>query len=308
MSREGVSALVGRGASSAGVDPSAPPAATPLAAACSAALPVNVPMRRTSPAGWRQRPRGMEWHEGLDLVAAVGDPVYAVRAGRVVLATDDGARGFRGYGRSVVIYHGPSGPEGAAVGLDPARAIFAIYAHNDALLVMSGEVVAAGQQIARAGRSSGGAFPGMGAHVHIGCRYAKDNGASPWPGPYPHPVRAPLQLAKSWVDAEKWLSAWGIIPATDARATSYVVLAGSAADCPRVPRSIIRGVSPATTHAASYPLSELPEGAEHQTGPAAPEATAGEGGASTLAPIVGAGVAGAIGLAAAIVASRKAGR
>jgi len=278
--RAGIAALTrGTVAGGAGIDvaPSAP---------CSAALPVRVPMRRTSPAGWRQRPRGLEWHEGLDLVADVGEPVYAVRAGRVALATEDGARGFRGYGRCVVIDHGPTGNYGAAVGLDGARRVWACYAHNDATLVRPGDTVAAGDQIARAGRSSGGAFPGMGAHVHIGTRWAKADGSAPWPGPYPHPVRAPVALARSWIDPEVWLRAFGIVQATDARAASYVVIAGSPADCPGVPRDIVRGLAPQATLAADITDADA---TPYASGPAAVE----------RAPLTGRVVGVAIGVAVA---------
>lgn len=282
----GLAALVARSSTAAAVGAPLPP----LPGACAAALPVAVPMRRTSPAGWRQRPRGLEWHEGLDLVAGVGDPVYAVRPGRVALATQDGARGFRGYGRCVVIDHGP------AMG---GRTVFACYAHNDALTVSAGQVVAAGEQIARAGRSSGGAFPTMPAHVHIGCRWAKHDGSSPWPGPYPHPVRAPLALATVWVDPEIWLAFWGIVPASDARATSYVVIAGSAADCPRVPRSIIRRIA---TPLLTLDDDENATAAPHASGPVASSSSGTESSSPAAAVAIGFGVVAA---GVAVVASRK---
>jgi murein DD-endopeptidase MepM/ murein hydrolase activator NlpD len=94
-----------------------------------------------------QGPRNGTHHDGIDLDAHVGTPVFAAKAGRVVTASWEG-----GYGYSVVINHGDG--------------IFTRYAHNSALRVRVGEQVAQGQQISFAGKS-GHSF---GAHLHFEVR------------------------------------------------------------------------------------------------------------------------------------------
>lgn len=312
MSRAGIVELVERRAVRLGAAAGAP--LYPIATVCRAAMPTDLPMRRTCPAGWRQRPSGLEWHEGLDLRAGVGDPVYAIRPGRVIFATADVTPGFMGYGRCVVIAHGPSDAFGLAVGLDPARPIYVLFGHLSETLVSPGEWVEAGQLVARAGRSSSGLFvarPGhaaMPAHLHIGTRYERRTpharyGIVPWPGSYPHPIRAPRELATQWIDPDVYLSAWGILPATDERSTSYVIAQGSPADCVRVPRAVVR------THAPIPVFAQDDDTATpHASGPAPSSSSSssgesdGAGAGTAIAVVLGVGAA-AAGIAA--IRSRK---
>jgi murein DD-endopeptidase MepM/ murein hydrolase activator NlpD len=90
---------------------------------------------------------GERWgraHNGVDLAAPQGTPVFAMKGGTVLNARYDG-----GYGNVVVIDHG-DGTE-------------TLYGHNSALIVTEGQQVEAGDLIARVG-NTGFSF---GAHVHL---------------------------------------------------------------------------------------------------------------------------------------------
>lgn len=94
---------------------------------------------------------GSRWgrpHEGIDLTAPIGTPVYAADAGEVIYA---GNR-VRGYGNMVVVNHGGD--------------LMTVYAHNSVLLVKVGERVAAGQRVALSGQSGRATGP----HVHFEVR------------------------------------------------------------------------------------------------------------------------------------------
>ncbi len=95
--------------------------------------------RRADPFG-----RGSQYHKGIDFHARVGDPVDAVADGVVSFA---GVRS--GYGNVVEIDHG--------------NGYVTRYAHNSRLLVQVGDLVRAGQQVARAGSTG----RSTGAHVHF---------------------------------------------------------------------------------------------------------------------------------------------
>ncbi len=97
-----------------------------------------------SPFGTREgRP-----HEGIDLPAPVGTPVFAAGDGRVVYA----GNGIRGYGNLVVVRH--------------AGDLLTVYAHNSVLLVAQGQPVRAGDRIALVGQSGHATGP----HLHFEVR------------------------------------------------------------------------------------------------------------------------------------------
>ena len=87
-------------------------------------------------------------HEGIDLPAPIGTPVYAAGDGQVIYAGD----GLRGYGRLIVLQH-----EGD---------LLTVYAHNAELLVKEGDKVTAGQRIALVGQSGRATGP----HLHFEVR------------------------------------------------------------------------------------------------------------------------------------------
>jgi murein DD-endopeptidase MepM/ murein hydrolase activator NlpD len=129
----------------AGRPPSAPPAEDPNAPRPALRWPLGtVPVALGSPFGAR-------WgkpHEGIDLPAPIGTPVFAAADGRVVYA----GNGVRGYGNLVVIKH--------------AGDLLTAYAHNSMLLVTQGQPVRAGDRIALVGQSGHATGP----HLHFEVR------------------------------------------------------------------------------------------------------------------------------------------
>ena len=111
--------------------------------------------RLTSGYGWRFNPT--EFHAGIDLAAAIGEPVRAVRQGRVVVSAPSGA--LDRYGNVVVIEH----PSGEA----------SLYAHLDSRAVNRGDYVAENQPIGTVGTTAGTRtdpgkhFERSGAHLHL---------------------------------------------------------------------------------------------------------------------------------------------
>lgn len=87
---------------------------------------------------------GSQFHKGIDFQASVGDPVLAVADGVVSFA---GVR--TGYGNTVEIDHG--------------NGMVTRYAHNSRLTHQVGDLVRAGQEIAKAGSTG----RSTGAHVHF---------------------------------------------------------------------------------------------------------------------------------------------
>lgn len=113
------------------------------------AVPSRMPIRNTyitSGFGGRADPfdGGSAFHKGVDFHANVGDPVLSVADGVVSYA---GVRG--GYGNVVDVDHG--------------NGYVTRYAHNSRLVVKVGDLVRAGQQVAKAGSSG----RSTGAHVHF---------------------------------------------------------------------------------------------------------------------------------------------
>ena len=87
---------------------------------------------------------GSQFHKGIDFQASIGDPVLAVADGVVSFAGDRS-----GYGNTVEIDHG--------------NGYVTRYAHNSRLSRQVGDLVRAGQEIAKAGSSG----RSTGAHVHF---------------------------------------------------------------------------------------------------------------------------------------------
>ncbi len=92
--------------------------------------------------------RGHAFHEGIDLRASSGTPVFASKGGIVLYADTH----IKGYGKLVVIRHSDH--------------TATIYAHNSKVLVHRGERVKQGQEIALSG-STGHV---TGPHVHFEIR------------------------------------------------------------------------------------------------------------------------------------------
>jgi len=113
------------------------------------AVPSRMPIRNsyvTSGFGTRADPfgRGAANHKGIDFHAKVGDPVMAVAEG-------------------VVSFSGVKGGYGNVVDVDHGNGYVTRYAHNSRLVVRVGDLVRAGQEVAKAGSSG----RSTGAHVHF---------------------------------------------------------------------------------------------------------------------------------------------
>jgi len=131
-------------AASVGSRPSSPPpavSAAPSNAAPALAWPVKGVVYS------RFGPRGGSRHDGIDIGAPEGTPIFAAADGEVIYA---GVQ--RGYGNLVILRH-----EGGLV---------TIYAHNRENLVREGERVRKGQKIATVGRTGRATGP----HLHFEVR------------------------------------------------------------------------------------------------------------------------------------------
>lgn len=96
-------------------------------------------------------------HQGIDLVAPLGSPVYAAEAGTVEITAKEYRQGFSGYGRVVVV-----------AGISGRRFL---YAHLEDVLVTEGQTIAEGQIIGSVGNTSfSKEYPTarmIGAHLHF---------------------------------------------------------------------------------------------------------------------------------------------
>jgi hypothetical protein len=95
--------------------------------------------------------RNGKMHEGIDIGAPVGTPVYAAASGTVVAS-----QSYSGYGNTVILEHGVR-----CTNL-PMR-WFSLYGHLSSSLVAKGATVRQGQQIA----SSGNTGTSTGPHLHF---------------------------------------------------------------------------------------------------------------------------------------------
>jgi len=106
-----------------------------------------VPGDVSSAYGLRRFFNGLERnpHRGLDLRAALGDPVRAAAPGQIALAADH--------------YYG-----GNSVFLDHGLGVFTVYMHLDEIKVRQGDMIEAGQVVGLAGQTGRVTGP----HLHLG--------------------------------------------------------------------------------------------------------------------------------------------
>ena len=104
--------------------------------------------RITSYRGFRKDPFSgrRQWHDGVDIDGAMGDPIYAVAPG-------------------VVTWSGRRSTFGELVEISHAGGYVTRYAHNSLNLVAVGDYVQRGQEIARMGRS--GRVTGSSLHFEV---------------------------------------------------------------------------------------------------------------------------------------------
>jgi len=94
------------------------------------------------------------FHTGLDIRAPRGDDVLACADGEVVLAGT--RKGYRRYGRTVLINHG--------------KDVFTLYAHLSGIHVAAGQKVRRGQKIACVGCTGRATAPHLHLEVRVGDR------------------------------------------------------------------------------------------------------------------------------------------
>jgi murein DD-endopeptidase MepM/ murein hydrolase activator NlpD len=104
----------------------------------------------TSAFGPRRHPvsRRIQFHEGMDIAAAWGQPVYATGAGVIRLAAYKG-----GLGKTVIIDHG--------------YGMMSYYGHNSKLFVQPGDKVQRGDQIASVGNTGHSTGPHVHYEIHV---------------------------------------------------------------------------------------------------------------------------------------------
>jgi len=118
--------------------------------------PIEPPTRITSGYGWRRDPftGARAWHGGVDIAPYHGAANY-------ILAAADGQ----------VVFSGWNGGYGNCIMIDHGSGTLTLYAHMSSLLVQKGDVVTAGQRIARAGTTG----YSTGVHLHFEVReYERD--------------------------------------------------------------------------------------------------------------------------------------
>jgi murein DD-endopeptidase MepM/ murein hydrolase activator NlpD len=97
-------------------------------------------------------PRGLSFHDGIDIAAPEGTPIKAIEDGEVIYSDQ-----LRGYGNMVILRH--------------ADGIVSVYAHNESNLVRVGQSVVRGEVVARVGSTGRVSGP----HLHFEIR--KNNAA-----------------------------------------------------------------------------------------------------------------------------------
>lgn len=105
----------------------------------------------TSPFGYRWHPVDGDWrmHNGVDLAAPSGTPIYATRSGYVTVSAYQAG----GAGNYIALSHGDG--------------FGSIYMHMTHYVVYAGEYVSAGQVIGYVGSTGGSTGP----HLHFGISY-----------------------------------------------------------------------------------------------------------------------------------------
>jgi lipoprotein NlpD len=109
-------------------------------------------------------PRNGTFHDGIDIAAPEGTPVYAARGGRVIYSDQ-----IPGYGNIVILEH--------------ADGLSTVYAHNQKNEVAQGEVVRQGDEVSRVGQT--GRTTGPNLHFEVRIQNVARNPLfflPPWPG------------------------------------------------------------------------------------------------------------------------------
>ena len=108
----------------------------------------------------RTASKGRRKHFGIDIVAPKGTPIYAALDGIVEVASN-GGKGFRGYGRVIIINHSDQ--------------LWTLYSHCATMNVRVGQKVRRGDLIATVGRTGRATTN----HLHFEVRNAKGTALDP---------------------------------------------------------------------------------------------------------------------------------
>ncbi len=93
-------------------------------------------------------PRNGTFHDGIDIAAPEGTPVYAARDGRVIYSDQ-----IPGYGNIVIVEH--------------AEGLSTVYAHNERNEVSQGDFVHQGDEVSRVGRTGRTTGPNLHFEVRL---------------------------------------------------------------------------------------------------------------------------------------------
>ncbi len=108
----------------------------------------------------RTRSKGRRKHLGIDIVAPKGTPIHAVLDG-IVEVVSNGGKGFRGYGRVIIINHSDQ--------------LWTLYSHCSTMNVKVGQRVKQGDVMATVGRTGRATTN----HLHFEVRNAKGTALDP---------------------------------------------------------------------------------------------------------------------------------
>lgn len=97
------------------------------------------------------RRSGRRMHQGIDLLAGIGEPVLAVRSGLVIKAKNN-----KGIGNFVVLRHNPG--------------LTTIYGHLQKIYVRENQRVRQGEVIGLVGKTGNANYANMHAHLHFEIR------------------------------------------------------------------------------------------------------------------------------------------
>jgi murein DD-endopeptidase MepM/ murein hydrolase activator NlpD len=100
--------------------------------------------------------KNMKWHNGIDLRAIIGKPVYVIADGYVRVAKINAGKINTGYGKYVVLEH---------------KGFNSLYAHLNEYIVKEGQLVKAGTIIGYTGNTGDSEAP----HLHFEIRLGEYN-------------------------------------------------------------------------------------------------------------------------------------
>ena len=106
------------------------------------------------PVSGGRRTQGVHGHNGIDIAAPIGTPIYAAAEGTVLISKGSGWNG--GYGDYIVIKH--------------SNGTQTLYGHMSATLISAGAHVSKGQQIGKMGSTG----QSTGSHLHFEVRGGKN--------------------------------------------------------------------------------------------------------------------------------------